>query len=67
MKKSVLYLSIVLILGGVFSLAIQPNTVHKDNQIINSMLDVIGPTAAFADTDTVMRGPKPPPPPPPID
>jgi len=67
MKKLLTCLLIVLILGGVFCIAIQTNNnIKKDAPVIGSVLEFISPQLAYADSDTV-GGIPPSPPPPPID
>ncbi len=60
MKRVITYIIILLVLGGIFGLSMHQN----NNPVLSSTVDIIGPAAAFADSDTV-GGPKPPPPPPP--
>ncbi len=61
-KKIISYILILLVLGSIFGLSIQ-----KGNEpVIGSVMDVITPAVALADTDTV-GGPRPPDPPPPIN
>ncbi len=64
MKKKIISITIiVLVLGGIFGLSIQQK--KNDSPVIGSVVDVIMPAVAYADSDTV--GDKfPPPPPPPI-
>lgn len=62
MKRAIIYVLILLVLGGIFGLSLHQN----NNSVIGATIDIITPAVAYADSDTV-RGPKPPPPPPPID
>ncbi|MGQ9665650.1 MAG: hypothetical protein ACUVUH_10030 [bacterium] len=64
MKKRIISTIIVLlVLGTIFGLALHQN----NNQITNSVIDIICPAIAYADSDTVGGKMPPPPPPPPIN
>ncbi len=64
MKKKIISITIILlVLGGIFGLSIQQK--NNDSPVISSVVDVIMPAVAYADSDTV-GGKVPPPPPPPI-
>lgn len=64
MKKILTYLLIILIFGGIFGVIVQSanNSIKEDVPVISSVLELIGPTVAFADSS--LDGPKPPEPPP---
>jgi len=67
MKKFLTYLLIILVLGAVFGIAIHQTTDKDNSQVIGSLLDVITPAIAHADSDTTGGIMPPPVPPPPID
>ena len=69
MKKLLVYLIIVLFIGGVLGIALQApqNNVVKKVPVVASALQAITPVACYADSDTMGYIQPPPPPPPPID
>jgi len=60
MKKALVYTILVLTLGCVISYVIKP--VQNDNPAAIVITELLLPTIAYADSDTVYA-PKPPPPP----
>ncbi len=70
MKHLLIYLLIVLFLGGVLGIGLQSpqiNTVKKA-PVVGSVLQALTPVSCFADSDSDADGIIPPPqPPPPID
>lgn len=65
MKKRIISTIIVLlVLGTIFGLTLHQN---NNNQITSSVIDIICPAIAYADSDTVGGLKPPPPPPPPIN
>lgn len=64
MKKRIISTIIVLlVLGAIFGLTLHQN---NSNQVMGSVIDIISPAIAYADSDTVSGKLPPPPPPPPI-
>ncbi len=65
MKKRIIStVIIILVLGTIFGLSLHQ---HNNNPVTGSLIDIISPALAYADSDTVKGiSPPPPPPPPPI-
>ncbi len=70
MKKLLVYLLIVLFIGGVLGIALQTpqSNVVKKVPVVGSALQILTPVSCYADSDTAGEYIfPPPPPPPPID
>ena len=63
MKKILTYLLIILIFGGIFGVIVQSanNSIKEDASVISSVLELIGPAIAYADSFTGPEIPDPPP------
>uniref|UniRef100_A0A7C4X925 Uncharacterized protein n=1 Tax=candidate division WOR-3 bacterium TaxID=2052148 RepID=A0A7C4X925_UNCW3 len=66
MKRFISYILILLVLGGIFGLSIHQQNIKTDNYVVGSVLEILTPAVAAADSDTA-GAPKPPAPPPPIN
>lgn len=63
-KRIISTLIIILVLGTIFGLSLHQ---HHNDPVMGSLIDIISPAVAYADSDTVGAIAPPPPPPPPID